>query len=80
MNQPKTRRKRTDDIETGGSFQPREEVGREPADCPDGVRRIGGVNLAWAQAWNVGTRPPISTDLLIGESENPERQKPRGGE
>ena len=30
--------------------------------CPDGVRRIGGVTSVQAQAWNVGTRLPMPFD------------------
>ena len=71
MNQPKTRRKRRDGTETGELSLTRDKVGREPADCPDGVRRRGGVNLARAQAWNVGTRPPIPSDLLSARARTP---------
>jgi hypothetical protein len=34
------------------------QVWGEPADCPDGVRHIGGASLARALAWNVGTYRP----------------------
>ena len=30
-------------------------VRREPVYCPDDGRHEGGVNLAWASVWNVGT-------------------------
>src|ERR1700750_190027 len=38
----------------GKSWAPGQVWG-EPADCPDGVRHIGGASLAWALARNVGT-------------------------
>ena len=31
------------------------KVGKKTAYCPDGDRHVGGVNLAWASVWNVGT-------------------------
>jgi hypothetical protein len=38
------------------------QVWGEPADCPDGVRHVGGTSLAWAFAWNMGTcRPDNAT-------------------
>jgi len=31
------------------------KVRKEPDYCPDGGRHEGGVNLAWASVWNMGT-------------------------
>src|SRR5712691_10359173 len=41
-----------------GMNWPPGQVWGEPADCPDGVRHIGGASLARALARNVGTCRP----------------------
>lgn len=38
----------------------------EPAYCPGGIRRIGGVSPAQAPAWNVGSCDP---DTAPGEAD-----------
>ena len=39
------------------------QVWGKPADCPDGVRHVGGASLIWALARNVGTCRP---DTVVG--------------
>lgn len=39
------------------------QVRGEPADCPGGVRHVGGASLVRALAWNVGTCRP---DTAVG--------------
>ena len=55
----------------GGVHCPGKEVGEGPADCPDGVRRKGGVTSAQARAWNVGTRLPMSSDRWSASARTP---------
>jgi hypothetical protein len=46
------------------------QVWGEPADCPDGVRHVGGASLVRALARNVGTcRPDTVAGLLGGRRE-----------
>jgi len=42
------------------------QVWGEPADCPDGVRHVGGASLIWASARNVGTCRPDTVASLLG--------------
>src|SRR4051794_20564606 len=39
------------------------QVWGAPADCPDGVRHVGGASLTWALARNVRTCHP---DIVVG--------------
>ena len=48
-------RKRRDAIETGLQSLVRDEARGEPVDCPSDGRHKGGVSLAQALVWNVGT-------------------------
>jgi hypothetical protein len=50
-----TCRKRRDVIETELQLLVRDAARGEPVDCPSGVRHEGGVSLAQALVWNVGT-------------------------
>lgn len=50
-----TCRKRMDDVKTGDDRVPRDQSGRRPAYCPDGIRHEGGVTLVQALARNMGT-------------------------
>ena len=50
-----TCRKRMDAIETGLQSLVRDEARGEPVDCPSDDRHEGGVSLAQALVWNVGT-------------------------
>ena len=58
------------------------QVWGEPADCPDGVRHVGGASLVRALARNVGTcRPDTARPARAGgERECPKRTTPRGAE
>ena len=42
------------------------QVRGEPADCPDGVRHVGGASLARALAWNVRTCRPDTVAGPVG--------------
>jgi hypothetical protein len=42
------------------------QVRGEPADCPDGVRHVGGASLIWALVWNVGTCRPDTVAAPVG--------------
>ena len=42
------------------------QVWGEPADCPDGVRHVGGASLAWALARNGRTCRPDTVPDLVG--------------
>lgn len=56
MSEPlMTCRKRRNVIETGLQLLARDEAWGEPVDCPSGDRHEGGVSLAQALVWNVGT-------------------------
>lgn len=56
MSEPPTIcRKRINVIETGLQLLVRDEARGEPVDCPSGDRHEGGVSLAQASVWNVGT-------------------------
>ena len=44
-----------DVIKTRKDFDLLGSVWRIPVYCPDDGRHEGGVNLAWASVWNVGT-------------------------
>lgn len=50
-----TCRKRMDAIETRLQSLAWDKAWRKPADCPGGGRHEGGVNMAQALVWNVGT-------------------------
>jgi hypothetical protein len=51
----RTRRNSKDVIETGLQSLARDEARGEPAHCPSGDRRKGGVISTQAFVWNVGT-------------------------
>ncbi len=42
------------------------QVRGEPADCPGGVRHVGGASLVRALAWNVGTCRPDTVAGPVG--------------
>ena len=79
MNHPKTRRKRRNGIETGGSKCPeksRGEVGRLPRWCPAYRWRDPGPGSGMER----GNQVPDTARSMVGESENSEWRKPLGGE
>ena len=62
-----TCRKRRNDVKTGGVSLPRDQSGRRTADCPDGIRHEGGVNLVQALVWNMGTcRLDVKGEVQVG--------------
>jgi len=71
-----TCRKRRDDVKTGGVVDPGEVWGI-PVYRPFGVRHEGGVTLAQALVWNVGTcRPDVKGEAQVAAPREPEY---RGG-
>ncbi len=57
----------------GKSWVPGQVWGK-PADCPDGVRHVGGASLAWALARNVRTCRPEMVAGLLGRRQQGDPQ------
>jgi len=71
-------RKTLDDVETGATRQHRDKVGGRTADCPTGIRHVGGVNWHQALLRNVGTCRPDAKGEAQAEATASVRVPKRG--